>query len=73
MPIAISAGATDSELITGQTLSEPLSITLPVLGGVLHCSLMVAEVVAPAVTLKLAEPAQWVPVLPASVAVRLML
>jgi hypothetical protein len=44
-------------------------MTLPLFAGTLQSKCTCAEVVAPAVTLKLAEPAQVMPELPASDAV----
>src|SRR6185369_12272123 len=37
LPTVVSAGSTESESITGQTLRVPLTMTLPVLDGALHC------------------------------------
>src|SRR5580698_2686031 len=59
-PTATSAGLAESASTTGQTLRVPLTATLPVVAGWWQSSVTLTLATAPAVTLKVALPAQVV-------------
>ncbi len=59
-PTAMSAGFAEMPSATGQTLSVPLTATLPVLAGWWQSSVTATAVTVPATTLKLALPPQIV-------------
>src|SRR5450631_261725 len=69
-PTATSAGFAERPSATGQTLTVPLTATLPVLGGWWQSSVTATVATAPAVTLKVPLPPQVVvPSVPVAVSV----